>query len=70
MLLNSIVSLKEFDMSMNCPQCGAWTRVLETRTKVTNVVSRRYECANLHKFTTIESVKVQEPKPPRSEAHQ
>lgn len=45
-------------MSMKCPQCGAWALIKETRTKKTeNVVTRRYECANLHRFTTEEKVK-------------
>ena len=45
-------------MSILCPQCGAWTSVKETRTnKVDNVVTRRYECANLHRFKTEERVK-------------
>ena len=44
-------------MSMKCPQCGAWTSVMETRTRKTeNVVVRRYECANLHRFKTEEKV--------------
>lgn len=42
-------------MSMNCPKCGAWASVKETRTnKVDNMVTRRYECANLHRFKTEE----------------
>ena len=45
-------------MSMTCPTCGAWTRTLETRTlKSGNVVTRRYECANAHRFTTEEKIK-------------
>lgn len=45
-------------MSMKCPQCGAWTQVKETRTKKTdNVVTRRYECGNMHRFSTEERVK-------------
>lgn len=45
-------------MSMTCPQCGAWTTVKETRTRKTdNVVVRRYECANEHRFTTEERLK-------------
>ena len=45
-------------MSMKCPQCGAWTLIKETRTKKTeNVVTRRYECANLHRFTTEEKIR-------------
>lgn len=45
-------------MSMTCPQCGAWTAVKETRTRKTDgVVVRRYECANMHRFTTEEKIK-------------
>ena len=45
-------------MSMKCPQCGAWTQVKETRTnKDKNIVTRRYECGNLHRFSTEEKVK-------------
>ena len=45
-------------MSMTCPQCGAWTTVKETRTKkIENIVTRRYECANMHRFTTEERVR-------------
>jgi len=43
---------------MICPQCNAWTRTLETRHKYDNEVYRRYECANKHRFSTIESVKL------------
>ena len=42
---------------MKCPRCDAWAEVLETRTKEDNTVRRRYECANLHRFTTIEFVR-------------
>lgn len=34
---------------MKCPICGAWSEVLETRQGV-----RRRECANQHRFSTIE----------------
>lgn len=45
-------------MSMTCPQCGAWTFVKETRTRKTDgVVTRRYECANTHRFTTEEKIR-------------
>jgi len=36
---------------MKCPVCGTWTIVLETRNG-----RRRRECANLHRFVTLESV--------------
>ena len=38
-----------------CPECNAWTEVLETRTK-NNVVRRRYRCANEHRFSTQENI--------------
>lgn len=41
---------------MKCPVCGAWTMVKETRKKQDNTKYRRYECANLHRFTTLETV--------------
>lgn len=41
---------------MICPQCNAWTRTLETRDKFDGTIHRRYECANLHRFNTMESV--------------
>ena len=45
-------------MSMSCPQCGAWAQVKETRTnKTDNVVTRRYECGNMHRFSTEERAK-------------
>lgn len=45
-------------MSMSCPQCGAWAQVKETRTnKDKNVVTRRYECGNMHRFSTEERVR-------------
>lgn len=34
---------------MKCPKCGAWSRVLDTRG-----AQRRRECANLHRFSTVE----------------
>jgi transcriptional regulator NrdR family protein len=39
---------------MKCPECKKWASVLETRTRKDGVVRRRYVCANLHKFTTLE----------------
>ena len=38
---------------MKCPRCDAWTEVLETR-KLVDHTYRRYECANLHRFSTKE----------------
>jgi hypothetical protein len=42
---------------MKCPHCGVWTRVLETRARKAHT-TRRYECANLHRFSTRETVSV------------
>lgn len=36
---------------MKCPHCAAWSSVLDTRGK-----SRRRECANGHRFRTVETV--------------
>jgi len=41
---------------MKCPVCKSWTFVLETRLKPDNTKYRRYECANVHRFTTLETV--------------
>ena len=43
---------------MNCPipECGVWTRVLETRTLKDNTKRRTIECANLHRFRTLETI--------------
>lgn len=47
-----------------CPECGTWGVVKETRTRADGSKRRRYECANLHRFTTIEAiVHVQKQKP-------
>jgi len=39
--------------TMPCPQCGAWTDIIETRTPEPHIRRRRYECANGHRFITI-----------------
>jgi transcriptional regulator NrdR family protein len=41
---------------MKCPECGAWTVVKETRANENNSRRRRIECANMHRFTTLETV--------------
>ncbi len=41
---------------MKCPVCQTWTMVKETRTRPGNTKLRRYECANLHRFVTLEKV--------------
>ena len=43
---------------MNCPICGVWSTVSDTRNKK-GFVLRRRECANGHIFTTEEHVKLQ-----------
>ncbi len=46
-------------MGMTCPCCGVWASVKETRTRKTDsVVTRRYECGNMHRFSTEERIKV------------
>lgn len=42
---------------MKCPTCGTWTEVLESRLSPEGR-RRRYECANQHRFTTQEVVRV------------
>lgn len=39
---------------MNCPECGAWSNVLDTRNGPNETVKRRRECANGHRFFTLE----------------
>lgn len=39
---------------MQCPKCGVWTFVKETRRQRDGTKLRRYWCANEHKFVTIE----------------
>ena len=51
---------------MTCPKCGQYTRILETRANPDGM-RRRYECANLHRFSTMEAVVqlLRGPKPPK-----
>jgi transcriptional regulator NrdR family protein len=54
---------------MKCPLCGAWATKLETRSRATdNTVRRRYECGNLHRFSTVERVVPSLLKQPRKSA--
>ena len=39
---------------MKCPECGAWTIVLESRPLASNTIRRRRECGNEHRFVTQE----------------
>ena len=42
---------------LKCPQCGVWTDVIETRAvRGKNIVYRRRECANGHRFFTHEII--------------
>jgi len=41
---------------MKCPECGTWTIVKETRVSTGNTRRRRLECANEHRFTTLETI--------------
>ena len=40
---------------MNCPACGAWTSVVQTKTAADNV-ERRRRCGNNHTFITEEQI--------------
>lgn len=39
---------------MNCPKCGAWSSVSETRAAPNLMTKRTRECANGHRFVTFE----------------
>jgi transcriptional regulator NrdR family protein len=41
---------------MKCPQCTGWLKVLQTKQQPDGTTYRRYECANLHRFSTLEQV--------------
>jgi transcriptional regulator NrdR family protein len=41
---------------MRCPECGTWTIVKETRISTGNTRRRRLECANMHRFSTLETI--------------
>jgi transcriptional regulator NrdR family protein len=41
---------------VKCPECGTWTIVKETRISTGNTRRRRLECANEHRFTTLETI--------------
>jgi transcriptional regulator NrdR family protein len=41
---------------MKCPECGTWTIVKETRISTGNTRRRRLECANMHRFSTMETI--------------
>jgi transcriptional regulator NrdR family protein len=39
-----------------CPECNVWTEVIDTRVRSDGSRRRRYQCGNLHKFWTVETV--------------
>ena len=41
---------------IRCPVCGTWTIVKETRISTGNARRRRIECANMHRFSTLETI--------------
>jgi transcriptional regulator NrdR family protein len=41
---------------MKCPECGTYTEVIDSRMKVDGTRRRRYQCANMHRFTTQETI--------------
>ncbi len=48
---------KEISMAMACPECKTWTEVKQTRSdEAKTEVKRRYQCANGHRFSTLEKV--------------
>jgi transcriptional regulator NrdR family protein len=50
---------------MQCPRCNVWTFVRETRRRSDGSKLRRYQCANDHKFVTVERFeRMIEPKAP------
>ena len=44
---------------MKCPECDTWTIVKDTRLRSDGSRLRRYECANEHRFSTVERVEAQ-----------
>ncbi|WP_456074947.1 NrdR family transcriptional regulator [Diaphorobacter caeni] len=50
--------MRERFIPPKCPECGAWTEVLETRKRKTSgEIHRRVLCANGHRFTDVEKVR-------------
>lgn len=41
---------------MNCPECNGWTLVKDTRLRNDGSRLRRYECANEHRFSSVERI--------------
>ena len=40
---------------MKCPTCSKYAEVLDTRQRKDGSTYRRYQCANMHRFTTREA---------------
>lgn len=43
---------------MKCPECDTWTTVQDTRMRSDGLRRRRYQCANMHMFSTLEQLAV------------
>jgi transcriptional regulator NrdR family protein len=41
---------------MKCPVCGVYTEVIDSRMRPDGTRRRRYLCANMHRFTTLELI--------------
>jgi len=41
---------------MKCPTCGVFTEVIDSRMRSDGTRRRRYMCANMHRFTTLEMI--------------
>jgi transposase-like protein len=42
--------------AMKCPVCGTYTEVIDSRMRSDGTRRRRYLCANMHRFTTLELI--------------
>jgi hypothetical protein len=42
--------------AMKCPVCGTFTEVIDSRMRSDGTRRRRYLCANMHRFTTLELI--------------
>jgi hypothetical protein len=53
--LEIVVSISKKASVMNCPVCGKPAEVIDSRPKPDGRY-RRYQCFNMHRFTTTEQV--------------
>jgi transposase-like protein len=44
------------EVQMKCPVCGTYTEVIDSRMRSDGTRRRRYLCANMHRFTTLELI--------------